>query len=390
MTRTRTLSLLLTMLCATLLAGVLAVARPASAEPVSADPTQAARVDPARLPAPTGDHEVSTRTLHLTDRHRRDPWVGGPRHLMVTMTYPTWGSSGQEARYMTPRESRALIEFQEGRGLPVPPEFPREVVSRTDVGASSGAPVRPRLGGRPLVLLSPGFSQPRSALTALATELASRGYVVAQVSHAHEDSGTELPSGRLLRCAACETEEYATIPRVRSRDLSQVLDHLLAWGNGWRAVLDPDRVGAAGHSIGGNASVTLAAEDRRVDAAVNMDGTMFDPVRRDLETPVMLFGTAQLHQPGGEENKTWLKTWRRLTGERTWLTVAGSNHGSFTDFPLLTEQLLGLSDPLPGERATEITRAYVSAFLDKHLRGLDSPLLEGPVEEFAEVAHHSP
>ncbi|QIP85507.1 hypothetical protein GLX30_17340 [Streptomyces sp. Tu 2975] len=45
---------------------------------------------------------------------------------------------------------------------------------------------RPASGRFPLVLLSPGFSMPRSTLTALANDLASRGYVVAAVDHAHD------------------------------------------------------------------------------------------------------------------------------------------------------------------------------------------------------------
>lgn len=388
MAKSRILTFLLMLLCATLLAAgpVAADSSRAASRPAESTPA-GGRVDP-RLPAPTGVHDVSTRSFHLVDRDRRDPWVGGPRHLMVTMTFPSWSTGGKDAGYMTRRESRALFDFQERQGLPIPEDLPRAVLSRTETGATAGDMPRVRPGGRPLVLLSPGFSLPRSSLTALATDLASRGYVVAQVSHAHEDSGTELPSGRLLRCAACEIEDYSRVPRVRARDLSQVLDHLFTSGNGWRAVLDSRRIGAVGHSIGGNASITFAAQDRRIGAAVNLDGTLYDPVHRDLQTPVMLMGAREMHIPGSEDDPSWDKTWKRLAGDRNWLTVTRSNHGSFTDLPLLTEQLLGRTDPLRGERAIEITRAYVGAFLDRHLRGRDAPILDGPVDEFKEVSHH--
>ncbi len=38
----------------------------------------------------------------------------------------------------------------------------------------------------PLIVLSPGFTMPRSTLTALAEDLASHGYVVAGVDHTYE------------------------------------------------------------------------------------------------------------------------------------------------------------------------------------------------------------
>ncbi|MFG3407747.1 hypothetical protein [Streptomyces sp. NPDC048142] len=43
-----------------------------------------------------------------------------------------------------------------------------------------------------------------AALTGLAEELASRGYVVASADHPYESTGTQLPDGRVLTCAACD------------------------------------------------------------------------------------------------------------------------------------------------------------------------------------------
>ncbi|PRH80393.1 hypothetical protein C6N75_04530 [Streptomyces solincola] len=85
-------------------------------------------------------------------------------------------------------------------------------------------------GRFPLVLLSPGFSMPRSTLTTLADDLASRGCVVAAVDHAYEAVGRAFPGGRVLTCLACEQvatdQERAQVAVGRARDLSFVLDRL--------------------------------------------------------------------------------------------------------------------------------------------------------------------
>jgi hypothetical protein len=65
-------------------------------------------------------------------------------------------------------------------------------------------------------------------------------------------------------------------------------------------------------------------------------------------------------------------------------TVANAGHTSFTDNFVLTDQL-GIS--LPGSisvvRSMELTRAYVGAFFDLHLKGC--PLLDGPTTADPEV-----
>lgn len=106
----------------------------------------------------------------------------------------------------------------------------------------------------------------------------------------------------------------------------------------------------------------------------------------------MLLGTEAGHSPGGSSDPTWDRAWRRLDGWKRWVTVAGSGHFAFTDLPVLGAQL-GLSDPaepLPGQRAGEITLGYVGAFYDLHLRGIRQPLLDGPSPQNPEVKLHNP
>ena len=342
------------------------------------------------VPAPRGPLSVASTSFHLVDSKRRDPWVpeSGNRELMVSMHYPTLASIGRPAAYMTPSESEAIIDAQRDSGVPIPPEMPDTILSTVDTNAVRNAVPLPSLGGRPLIVLSPGFSMSRSSLTGLATDLASRGYVVASIDHAHESYGIEMPDGRLVTCAACDTDDYARVPRGRKQDVSFVLDRLLSrrspWAHSW--TIDRDRIGMAGHSIGGNSAASTMQSDPRIDAGINLDGTFFDRIKTTIDRPFMMLGTQELHTPSGDES--WPRAWRKLRGPRYWFTVEGSNHGSFTDFPVLTEQAGIEPGPLPGRRSMSITRAYSAAFLDKHLRGLDRPLLDGTSPHWPEVNSH--
>ncbi|MGV9323748.1 alpha/beta hydrolase family protein [Streptosporangium sandarakinum] len=158
-------------------------------------------------------------------------------------------------------------------------------------------------------------------------------------------------------------------------------------------MIDTRRIGAVGHSLGGNAAASLMAGDRRVRAGVNMDGTFFAPVPDSGlgGRPFMMLGTAAGHSPGSED-ASWARDWARLDGWKRWLTVKDTGHFSFIDIPVLGEQL-GVTDPgapLPGSRSAKITTSYVGAFFDRHLRGKAQPLLDGPSPADPEVTFHNP
>ncbi|MFI6376082.1 alpha/beta hydrolase family protein [Streptomyces sp. NPDC050546] len=346
------------------------------------------------LPSPTGPYPVGRRTLHLVDPNRTDPWVptAGNRELMVTVSYPARSASGLPAAYMTDEEAQLLLEAR-GLGGGVPHETVAGARTHAHVGT------RPAPGRFPLVLLSPGFSMPRTTLTSIADDLASRGYVVALVDHAYESVGTAFPGGRMLTCVACERddtlEERAAVVRGRAKDMSFVISELT---NGRRAgtlshVIDPRRIGIGGHSIGGATAAATMAADRRVRAGADLDGNFSLPpaAANPGGRPFMMLGAESTHSPNSPTTD-WPNVWNHLNGWKRWLTVAGAGHFSFTDLPYLAGQL-GLPDPatpLSGERGWRITRDYVSAFFDLHLRGMSQPLLDGPKATHPEVAFQQP
>jgi dienelactone hydrolase len=344
--------------------------------PATAEPTVPSGLS---LPPPTGPLHVARSVRHLVDESRADPWVPTERRqLMLSVWYPAWHHHGPAAPYMSPDESRSFLT---ARGVPgVPPEILSTVATHSTVDT----PALPHPGGRPVVVLSPGFSFPRATLTGLAEDLASRGYVVVGVDHTYEAFGVTLPDGRIADCVACQVPDLpgATVTGGRARDVSFVLDRLPTLG----VPVDVHRIAMVGHSIGGAAALSTMLADDRVDVGVNLDGT-FHPALppSGMSRPFLMMGNERHGQPGAETTRTWDTTWANLSGWKRWLSVTGTTHSSFTDLAVLGDQAGFPIQDLPGERATRITRDYVAAVLERHLRRIPQPLLAGASHRYPEV-----
>ncbi|MEW2355943.1 lipase [Spirillospora sp. NPDC029432] len=367
------------------------------------------------LPAPTGRQPIGTTEIHLVDRGRADPWVAGrPRELMVSVWYPAERPGGA-APYLRPGVAAAL---DKGGALGI--FKPGEVDwagARTHAG--EGVPADVRRGARPVVLYSPGFGVPRALGTTLAEELASRGYVVVTMDHTYESNPVEFPGGRVegQRLPAPGPGRTRKAVDVRVQDTRFVLGRLAALragGNpdagarrlpaGLGRTLDLARVGMLGHSAGGIQAAEAMRTDRRVDAGIDMDGTLQyaenDLVRaaeEGLARPFMLMGAATGGEPQTHRTSpSWGSFWERSTGWKRDLNVPAGSHYTFTDLqavlPALDERLdvpagarrdfIGTVDP---ERVMRSQRAYVTAFFDRHLRGRPAPILDRPSPRHPDV-----
>src|SRR5256712_1893954 len=123
-------------------------------------------------------------------------------------------------------------------------------------------------GGRhPLVAFSHGYGGPRRQSTFLCTHLASHGYVVASVDHTG-NTMLEVVQGVMTLRSGGTLPHPDTVLRefiaLRPADISFAIDQVL----GMDGLVDPDRIGMAGHSFGGWTTLTTTARDRRIRAAV--------------------------------------------------------------------------------------------------------------------------
>ncbi|MFE2723619.1 alpha/beta hydrolase family protein [Kitasatospora sp. NPDC059327] len=346
----------------------------------------AAPPDAPQVPAPTSRRPVGTTSAQLVDTGRRDPWRAdaATRELMVTFWYPALSSRGARAPYMSAELSTALFGTPE--------------LATVRTGAAAGATPAP--GRHPLVVLSPGFGYSRTSLTGLAEDLAARGYAVAALDHTYE-TAVQFPDGRVEACLICRRTDDRLGPEVtlsRARDIRFLIDRLTAPGPGpVRGLrIDPSRIGAAGHSLGGASAVEAMREDSRIRAAANLDGDFFTPLPTDgLARPVLLLSARRSNDaPGAAAN--WEETWKRLTGWKRWLDLPEGGHLSYCDMPWLLDAF-GVRDQIPpetahgqygslgGERALAATRTYLGAFFDRHLLGRPSPELNRPSANYPEV-----
>ncbi|MGW0431696.1 alpha/beta hydrolase family protein [Micromonospora sp. NPDC003197] len=375
------------------------------------------------LPAPTGQHHVGTIELHLVDQGRPDPWVADrPRELMATVWYPARPIGHEPLAPYLP--AGAAQRFSERTNAMLGLAAGQVDWTGITTHARVGAPVLDRRGGHPVVLYSPGAEFPRANGTVLVEELASRGYVVVSVDHTYETHNVEFPGGRVETQnlpAMDPTERNHAVIQTRTRDVRYLLDQLavLAGGGnpdaaqrplprGLGAGLDLSRVAMFGHSVGGFTTAETMLVDSRIDAGVNMDGSLAysfvnndfgDVVTAGLDRPFLLLGAGlssgrpHTHREAPE----WRSFWENSTGWKLDLYVADGEHFTFTDYQVLLPQVdavfplpagflsstIGTVDP---SRVTNSLRGYLTAFLDEHLRGRPQSLLDGPSTRHPDVS----
>jgi hypothetical protein len=196
---------------------------------------------------------------------------------------------------------------------------------------------------------------------------------------------------------------------LHATDLAFVLDQLEGLDDEtgpFQGRLDLSRIGILGHSLGGAAAAELCRVDRRCDAGVNMDGLIWgEAAETGVPVPFLLLMSED--RPCAEvarlENVTvetceeletlfaasW-QTVREAAQPGSWLIIAGSRHGSYSDAPFLPagaeilESLVG-GATIEAERMWRVTGDLLLAFFNAHLNGTPAPLLDDPSAAYPEV-----
>jgi predicted dienelactone hydrolase len=283
----------------------------------AADPRHTEAADPAgvvlTLPAPSGPHPVGRHELYLVDTSRRDPWDASipVRELMLTLYHPARPAGGAAPAPQMPPKVASLFGVVAPHGEPGLPSSGVDWAA-TMAHSCVDAPVLPGL--RPVLLFSPGGGDPRGLGTALAEDLASHGAIVAAVDHPGDAAAVQFPVTTPFRTGLVRRTVFLRDPRsqpsifrtmidARIADLRFVLDRLgqaasLALPDGLAEAMDLRRVGAYGHSAGGSAVGALLHDDRRVRAAVNLegyldyaDGALFPIAAEGTDQPLLLLGS---------------------------------------------------------------------------------------------------
>jgi len=189
--------------------------------------------------------------------------------------------------------------------------------------------------------------------TSLASDLASRGFIVAAIDHTYEAFAVKLPSGPVREgvyggpfdSVEVSTDQSADLESTRADDASFVLTFVNGLSGRkssplWRHV-DRKHSAVMGHSLGGATAFETANKDSRFDASVNLDGEVWNDelAATNLNTPhLLLLSEAALRDTF--QFTLACAYYGRQTGPKQALLFAGTRHYAFSDFQSLSPQVV--------------------------------------------------
>jgi predicted dienelactone hydrolase len=253
----------------------------------------------------------------------------------------------------------------------------------------------------PLIILSHGLSATRRLYSGYGRHLASHGYVIAAPDYPL--SNLASPGGPRL-----------TAVLEQPKDLSFVIDKMLefngAGGNRFKGAIDPDRIGATGHSLGAMTTfmgVYGPDRDERIKAALPFEtpGCFFpESYVGDASVPILFTsGSDDLITPPVSATHVY----DIANAPRYLVTIKGADHTRFSEVDIPDTAIVGAgilqnlgggdfttdaisvaltlgrggvqncglgetpgSDPLlTADRQREILRTIETVFFDGYLRG---------------------
>ena len=381
------------------------------------------------LPEPTGPYAVGTQYYSWTDASRPDEYTADPgdfRTVSAQIWYPAVLSGDENPiHYMSRDAARTLSRYWDI------PDFLLDHFALVRTHAYLVADMAQT--GKPFPVITYSTSGLMSAHMTLFEELASHGYIIVCIGHpywnpfAYGSDGEVIPfdsqnekyqawwaeaiSTRveeaksqvtLAKTTAAQERAFIrlnelmplAIPDLRmwAEDIGFVLDELDAINQGagpLAGALDLARVGVMGFSKGGAAAGEFCVTDKRCKAGINLTGFMYgDIVDVNLDVPFFFINEEELWCPDCYVNELFFK---RAESSAYQMKIRGARHSNFGD-PILYGQLIQSANDEPAieaKRMISIQNVYSLGFFDKYLKGLASPLLDGPSAEFPEVIFSS-
>ena len=339
------------------------------------------------LPAPTGPYVVSQTVFKWEETSRPEVLSDDPndfREVMVLVWYPAQKGTGTTSPYFPGLStvSKTLVESGEVTSWEVSGlQFIR---SQNLFNANLAKSDRPY----PILILSPGNATNIEFYNALASEIASHGYIVVGINHPYDVAAVELVNHDIAQYYK-DQESLEMRPhqafiaeriKVRTLDVLFTLNQLetlnSSTNNLFSGMLDLETVAVAGHSLGGITASEACKADVRFRACLNFDGLQRGGPFSTEETAIppdqpFMFMTkeSQLHPKLIEKFETTLESY--------WVTIHGASHDSFTDGLLLQPQIL--PTPNRADHIALLIRTYTLAFLDETLKDQKNDLLSKSV-----------
>ncbi len=392
-----------------------------------------------KLPDPTGPYRVGQSQWFLLDKSREETQTVEPgdcRELSVLSWYPAEATGMTKmAEYFPKGIAKAILADSHASSL-----LGLARLRETGVGfffdymrlvhthAYPNAAVSPKHPPYPVLVFSHGYGALPAQNTVLMEELASHGYAVFSIGHTYESLVEIFPDGRKIRYSPrfsvdsvisklgneiekSKVDDLAALIAIFKRyNTTKAFESIPIWLADTRFVIDwleeknakdPEspfygrldltKLGVLGMSYGGSTACQIAFEDQRVKAVINMDGgtPLGDSIDYSFDIPVMFMKSEPpLTVLAGTHRKMIEYMMGRTHNAFYSIFVSGARHLNFTDISIFSPVLKYTSEKIgniDGDKMLNIMNCYIVAFFDKHLKGIDSPLLNGPSADFPEV-----
>jgi len=353
-----------------------------------------------RMTQPAGRYSIGTQVFRWVDGTRAEEATADPgdrRNVVVQAWYPA------------SQESRGVPSvYMDGLGrLPayvsILPRFVMSHYGNIQTNGITGAAVSTDRDRWPVVIFSPGYGASRAFYTSLVTGLASRGYAVFAIDHPYEAAVVELADGRIVTTVenfaghnADRTGYMSEHLELRAGDVRFVLDQIHradSLGPRLSGRVDLEHIGAIGHSFGGATAALAMDQDLRIQAAANIDGTLYGELAaKALKRPFLLLQSDRAETQHSE---------RYLTGNRQLLErleasgyryeIRGANHYGFTDVPLFFSVpgrfllTLWMGGPRDVAETHQLATEIVAEFLQGPLTG-EAGAIESVAHRYANVS----
>jgi dienelactone hydrolase len=341
--------------------------------------------------------------VHFVDTQKADPVEPArKREIMAQYWYPTDQTGGARASYLP---DAGLLEALLAQNYYMQSNERLNGWKDIQTHAVLDAPVSRRRKW-PILLLEPGLGLTRASYTTFCEELASNGYFVAAIDPTRGGVAV-LPDGRVLSANDDPALGDPTKQNVKtaewSGDFSFILGQLLEQAS--HLSLDTRKVGTLGHSMGGSAALQAALDDRRILAAVDMDGSggvvgldrgarvpmLFlksDPNYSDADLAKLGRTRAQWEAMGKRGPKMFLPLQPGTHSKPVYqISIQDTGHLSYSDAPFVMPDTITRfsSHSLPAQRTLFLVTRLTRGFFDHYLLGKPWPVIESHHLPWSEV-----
>lgn len=364
-----------------------------------------------KLPTPTGNFDIGSQYIHIKTERPELITLNkdDKRELMVKVWYPARSANESKENYL---DEGNRLGFAEKYGLP------GWIMNYLDlIKTNTYKSPEVAKGKFPVLIFSHGYYSKAFGYYALIEEIVSQGYIVLNINHTYESTGSIFPDGDLklyntnfdsrnnneemaemawnatqeFKQAESTKEEFKAIKDLLedylaaegikrwSKDISSVIDHL---ENEESFLFLKDHIinsniGVLGHSHGGAAAGQVLLEDNRIKAAINMDGTQWGSmVNNSLDKPFVYISS---EWPEEQPNFNKHAFRNQSTADFYNIEIANSGHSNFMDIPLMINfsavNQAGNIDPF---KAYNAINSIIIQFFNKYLlnQSKDVNLLE--------------